>query len=43
MRTYIFRINGEIVQYTHETLGQAFREAKADNPGAVVEKQRGTP
>ena len=37
MTTYEFSVNGVIVKYTHANIGQAWREARADNPGATIE------
>ena len=36
--TYSFLIDGLVVQYSHENIGQAFREAKADYPNSTIEK-----
>lgn len=38
MKTYRFEIDGRIVEYCHESLGQAYREAKADNPSAAIKR-----
>lgn len=39
MTTYKFKINGVTVKYTHESLAQAYREARADYPEATIKKE----